>query len=67
MNIGTIIDSAAIDDPDRVALIIGKDAIGYGQLAAAVQRCAAGLAATAAAYFPSHRCSRHRASVQRQR
>jgi acyl-CoA synthetase (AMP-forming)/AMP-acid ligase II len=49
MNIGTIIDSAAIDDPDRVALIIGKDAIGYGQLAAAVQRCAAGLAANGVA------------------
>jgi acyl-CoA synthetase (AMP-forming)/AMP-acid ligase II len=49
MNIGSIIDSAAIDDPDRVALIIGKDAIGYGQLAAAVQRCAAGLAANGVA------------------
>ncbi len=45
MNLGTISDAAAIGDPDRVALIIGKDAIGYGQLAAAVQRCAAGLAA----------------------
>ena len=37
MNIGTIADAAAIGDPDRVALIIGKDTIGYGQLAAAVQ------------------------------
>jgi acyl-CoA synthetase (AMP-forming)/AMP-acid ligase II len=45
MNIGTIIDAAAIGDPDRVALIIGKDTIGYGQLAATVERCAAGLAA----------------------
>jgi acyl-CoA synthetase (AMP-forming)/AMP-acid ligase II len=45
MNIGTIIDAAATGDPDRVALIIGKRAIGYGQLAAAVERCAAGLAA----------------------
>jgi acyl-CoA synthetase (AMP-forming)/AMP-acid ligase II len=49
MNIGTITDAAATDDPDRVALIIGKDAIGYGQLAAAVQRCAAGLAANGVA------------------
>jgi acyl-CoA synthetase (AMP-forming)/AMP-acid ligase II len=45
MNIGTIIDAAATGDPDRVALIVGKRAIGYGQLAAAVERCAAGLAA----------------------
>jgi acyl-CoA synthetase (AMP-forming)/AMP-acid ligase II len=45
MNIGTITDAAATGDPDRVALIIGKHAIGYGQLAAAVERCAAGLAA----------------------
>jgi acyl-CoA synthetase (AMP-forming)/AMP-acid ligase II len=49
MNLGTIIDAAAIGDPDRVALIIGTDAIGYGQLAAAVQRCAAGLAANGVA------------------
>jgi acyl-CoA synthetase (AMP-forming)/AMP-acid ligase II len=49
MNIGTITDAAATDDPDRVALIIGKDAIGYGRLAAAVQRCAAGLAANGVA------------------
>jgi acyl-CoA synthetase (AMP-forming)/AMP-acid ligase II len=44
MNIGTIIDAAAAADPDRVALIVGQRAIGYGQLAAAVERCAAGLA-----------------------
>ena len=45
MNIGTIIDAAASGDPNRVALIIGKRTIGYGQLAAAVEQCAAGLAA----------------------
>ncbi len=45
MNLGTITDAATIGDPDRVALIIDRDAIGYGQLAAAVQRCAAGMAA----------------------
>jgi acyl-CoA synthetase (AMP-forming)/AMP-acid ligase II len=44
MNIGTIIDAAANADPDRVALIIGKRVVGYAQLAAAVDRCAAGLA-----------------------
>jgi acyl-CoA synthetase (AMP-forming)/AMP-acid ligase II len=49
MNIGTLTDAAAIGDPNRVALIIGKDTIGYGQLAAAVQRCAAGLAANGVA------------------
>jgi acyl-CoA synthetase (AMP-forming)/AMP-acid ligase II len=49
MNLGTITDAAAIGDPDRVALVIGKDTIGYGQLAAAVQRCAAGLAANGVA------------------
>ncbi len=45
MNIGMIIDAPAADDPDRTALIIGARVIGYGQLAAAVERCAAGLAA----------------------
>jgi acyl-CoA synthetase (AMP-forming)/AMP-acid ligase II len=45
MNIGTVADAAAIDDPDRVALIIGDQTIGYGRLAATVQHCAAGLAA----------------------
>ena len=49
MNIGTITDAAAIGDPDRAALIIGKDTIGYGQLAATVERCAAGLAANGVA------------------
>jgi acyl-CoA synthetase (AMP-forming)/AMP-acid ligase II len=49
MNIATITDAAAIVDPDRVALIIGKDTIGYGQLAAAVEGCAAGLAANGVA------------------
>jgi acyl-CoA synthetase (AMP-forming)/AMP-acid ligase II len=45
MNIGTIIDAAATGDPERIALIIGNRAVGYGQLASAVERCAAGLAA----------------------
>lgn len=45
MNIGTIVDIAATGDPDRVALIIGNRRIGYGELATAVERCAAGLAA----------------------
>jgi acyl-CoA synthetase (AMP-forming)/AMP-acid ligase II len=49
MNIGTIADAAAISDPDRVALIIGTDTIGYGQLSATVKRCAAGLAANGVA------------------
>jgi acyl-CoA synthetase (AMP-forming)/AMP-acid ligase II len=45
MNIGMITDAAATVDPDRIALILDKRVIGYGQLAAAVERCAAGLAA----------------------
>jgi acyl-CoA synthetase (AMP-forming)/AMP-acid ligase II len=45
MNISTIIDPAATGDPDRVALIIGDRVVSYGQLTAAVERCAAGLAA----------------------
>ena len=49
MNIGTITDAAAIGDPDRVALIIGRDTIGYGQLAATVERCSASLAANGVA------------------
>jgi acyl-CoA synthetase (AMP-forming)/AMP-acid ligase II len=49
MNIDMIIDAAATGDPDRVALIIGKRVIGYGRLAAAVERCAAGLAANGVA------------------
>jgi acyl-CoA synthetase (AMP-forming)/AMP-acid ligase II len=46
MNTGTIIDSVASGDPDRVALIIDGHAIAYGELAADVERCAAGLAAS---------------------
>jgi acyl-CoA synthetase (AMP-forming)/AMP-acid ligase II len=46
MNIGTIVDTVATGDPDRVALIIDNRAIGYGQLATAVESCAAGLAAS---------------------
>jgi acyl-CoA synthetase (AMP-forming)/AMP-acid ligase II len=45
MNTGTIIDAAAAGDPGRIALIIDGHHIGYGELAAAVQHCAAGLAA----------------------
>jgi acyl-CoA synthetase (AMP-forming)/AMP-acid ligase II len=45
MNIGTILDAAASGDPARAALIIDGRAISYGELAAAVQYCAAGLAA----------------------
>ncbi|MCV6963031.1 acyl-CoA synthetase [Mycobacterium intermedium] len=45
MNIGTIIDDAAADDPDRIALIIDGLSVSYGELGAAVRRCAAGLAA----------------------
>ncbi|OBJ55419.1 class I adenylate-forming enzyme family protein [Mycobacterium asiaticum] len=44
MNIGTIIDTAAAQDPERVALVIDDRAVGYGELGAAVRRCAAGLA-----------------------
>jgi acyl-CoA synthetase (AMP-forming)/AMP-acid ligase II len=45
MNAGTIIDSAASSDPDRVALLIDGRAISYGELAAEVERCARGLVA----------------------
>jgi acyl-CoA synthetase (AMP-forming)/AMP-acid ligase II len=45
MNISTIIDTIASGDPDRIALIIDGRAIGYGELAADVERCANGLAA----------------------
>ncbi|MGE2815273.1 class I adenylate-forming enzyme family protein [Mycobacterium heidelbergense] len=45
MNIGTIHDAAASGDPDRAALIVDGRAISYDELAAAVRRCAAGLAA----------------------
>jgi long-chain acyl-CoA synthetase len=44
MNIGTLIDAAAADDPGRTALIIDGREISYGELAAAVERCAARLA-----------------------
>jgi acyl-CoA synthetase (AMP-forming)/AMP-acid ligase II len=49
MNIGTIIDATAAGDPARTALITGGRAISYGQLAAAIERCAAGLAASGVA------------------
>lgn len=45
MDTGTIIDAAATGDPARVALIIDGRSITYGELGAAVHRCAAGLAA----------------------
>jgi acyl-CoA synthetase (AMP-forming)/AMP-acid ligase II len=45
MNIGTIIDGAAAGDPNRAALIIDGHTSSYGELATAVYRCAAGLAA----------------------
>jgi long-chain acyl-CoA synthetase len=44
MTIGTMLETAANDDPTRVALIIDGRSIGYGELAATVSRCAAGLA-----------------------
>src|SRR3984885_11372345 len=45
MNIGMTIDPVTTDDPDRIALILDARVIRYGELAAAVKRCAAGLAA----------------------
>ncbi|OBH92656.1 class I adenylate-forming enzyme family protein [Mycobacterium scrofulaceum] len=44
MNISTMLEAAEAADPARVALIIDGRAIGYGELAATVRRCAAGLA-----------------------
>ena len=44
MNIGTLIDAAAADDPGRAALVIDGREISYAELAAAVERCAARLA-----------------------
>jgi acyl-CoA synthetase (AMP-forming)/AMP-acid ligase II len=44
MNIGTILDAAATGDPARAALIIDGRSISYGELAAAVRHCTAGLA-----------------------
>lgn len=45
MNLGTIIDAAAVADPQRAALIIDGAAISYGTLDAVVRRCAGALAA----------------------
>jgi acyl-CoA synthetase (AMP-forming)/AMP-acid ligase II len=45
VNTGTILDAAAAREPARTALIIDGRSISYGDLEAAVQRCAAGLAA----------------------
>jgi acyl-CoA synthetase (AMP-forming)/AMP-acid ligase II len=45
MNIGTIIDATAADDPGRAALIIDNRVISYGELATAAEQCAACLAA----------------------
>ena len=44
MNIGTIVDAAAANDPGRTALIIDERVISYGELAAAAENCAARLA-----------------------
>ena len=49
MNIGTIIDAAVVGDPARTALIVDGRAISYGELAAAVEQCSAGLAASGVA------------------
>jgi acyl-CoA synthetase (AMP-forming)/AMP-acid ligase II len=46
MNTGTILDAAATGDPARIALIIDGRSINYGELAATVRQCAAGLAAS---------------------
>jgi long-chain acyl-CoA synthetase len=43
MNIGTLVDAPAAGDPDRAALIIDGCVISYGELATAVERCAARL------------------------
>ncbi|OBG35025.1 acyl-CoA synthetase [Mycobacterium alsense] len=44
MNTGTILDAVATGEPDRVALVIDDRATSYGELAATVRNCAAGLA-----------------------
>jgi acyl-CoA synthetase (AMP-forming)/AMP-acid ligase II len=49
MNIGTILDAAAAADPGRAALIIDERAISYGELAVAVEQCAAALVASGVA------------------
>jgi acyl-CoA synthetase (AMP-forming)/AMP-acid ligase II len=43
MNIGTIIDGVAASAPDRAALIVKGRTITYGELATAVEQCAAAL------------------------
>jgi acyl-CoA synthetase (AMP-forming)/AMP-acid ligase II len=48
MNIGTLIDAAAVNAPDRAALIIRGRTITYGELATAVDQCAAQLTARGA-------------------
>jgi long-chain acyl-CoA synthetase len=40
MNIASIIDTAAAEDPTRTALIIDDVVVSYGELAEAVERCA---------------------------
>jgi long-chain acyl-CoA synthetase len=45
MNTGTILDAVAAGDPARAALIIDGRPISYGELAATVRQCAAGLSA----------------------
>ncbi|HZQ33024.1 MAG TPA: class I adenylate-forming enzyme family protein [Mycobacterium sp.] len=45
MNIATFINAAAAGDPGRAALVIDDHTFSYGELAAAVERCAARLAA----------------------
>jgi long-chain acyl-CoA synthetase len=45
MNIGTLVDAAAVNAPDRAALIIKGKTITYGELATAVDQCAAQLTA----------------------
>jgi long-chain acyl-CoA synthetase len=49
MNIGTILDAAAACDPARAALIIDGRVISYGELAEAIEQCAARLAASGVA------------------
>jgi acyl-CoA synthetase (AMP-forming)/AMP-acid ligase II len=45
MNIGTIIDAAAAADPGRAALVVEGRTVSYGELAHAVDQCAAALVA----------------------
>ncbi len=45
MNVGTMLEAAATGDPARAALIIEGRSVSYGELAAEVRRCAAGLSA----------------------